>query len=186
MKSNSSTQNNINMNTLHNLLEKLQKFAAESKHSSDRALAVLGATYLSDLLGHLLAAFMIAEDKITTALLGSERPLGTFGARIVAAYALGLLSPNEYHDLLHILKIRNAFVDEYDTMNFSHERVRQHCFALRALREITRPEESLTPRRMYEFVIPILARQLALRTAQAEREKRQPPGNFKAIDTDVG
>ncbi len=184
---NSSTITPMNkrlMNNNLNLSANWQKFVAETRHTSDRSLTILGATYLKDHLGRLLACFMIPDENIFPLLLGNEKPLGTFSARIQAVYSLGLIGPNEYHDLLLILDIHNAFVDNFDSMSFNNDKIRQHCQALRAPRQVTHPEETFTPRRMFEFAIALLARQLTLRAAQAEKEQRSVRKNFMLVDAD--
>ncbi len=172
------------MNNNPNFSANWQKFAAEVRHTSDRTLTVLGATYLKDHLGRLLLCFMVPDEEVFPLLLGNDKPLGTFSARIQAARALGLIGPNEYYDLLLILKIRNAFVDNFDSMSFNNDNVRQYCHALRSPRQVTRPEETFTPRRMFEFAIALLARQLTLRAAQAEKERRSARKNFMLVDAD--
>ncbi len=83
-----------------------KRLVDEFQKKSDRAVAILGTTYLNTHLARLLECFIIDDEKISKMLLGEENPLGSFEARIKAAYGLGLISRTEYHDLVLIWHIR--------------------------------------------------------------------------------
>jgi len=161
-----------------------QRLVDEFQHTSDRAMVIVGTTYLKNHLGRLIRCFLVGDQETVDQLLGSEAPLGTFGARIRAAYALGLISPNEYHDLLQILHIRNAFLDELDNSKLTDNGIREKCYALKIPREVLLPDETLTPRQLFEFAAALLAGQLVVRAGQAENERRAAPENFILVDVD--
>jgi DNA-binding MltR family transcriptional regulator len=159
-----------------------QGLIAEFKNTSDRTNAILGSTYLQNHLGNLIGCFFVDHSDSTSYLLDSDKCLGGFGTRINVAYALGLISPNEYHDLMLIFQIRDIFLNELHRTQFSNNEIRKKCFQLKIPREIIRPEEAPTPRRLFVFAVTILVRQLTMRAQQAEDERRIPPDNFMLID----
>jgi DNA-binding MltR family transcriptional regulator len=87
-----------------------KRLIEEFQKKSDRAVAILGTTYLNTHLARLLECFIIDDEKISKMLLSEENPLGSFEARIKAAYGLGLISKTEYHDLVLLWHIRNRFI----------------------------------------------------------------------------
>ena len=84
-----------------------KRLVDEFQKKSDRAVAILGTTYLNTHLARLLECFIVDDEKISKMLLSEENPLGTFEARIKAAFGFGLISRTEYHDLVLIWHIRN-------------------------------------------------------------------------------
>jgi hypothetical protein len=95
-------------------------FMNEFEGESDRAAAVLAGAYLDDGLAKLLQMRLIGSKRFKDELLGQDRPLGTFSARIKAAYAVGVVSDSGYHDLELIRKIRNTAA--HHLVGFSFER----------------------------------------------------------------
>jgi len=156
----------------------------EFRHTSDRAVVILGCTYLKNHLDRLIRSFLIDDQETANLLLGPEAPIETFGAHIKAAYALGLISPNEFHDLSLILQIRNAFLDEFDSSKLTDNGIDGMCFALRIPRGVLLSEESKTPRRLFEFAAALIAGQLIVRAGHAENERRTLPKNFVQVNVE--
>jgi DNA-binding MltR family transcriptional regulator len=161
-----------------------QSLVDEFQHTSDRAVVILGTSYLKNHLGRLIKCFLIQDQDAVEQLIGPEAPIETLGARIRMAYAMGLISPNEYHDLILILDIRNAFLDGLDSTKLSDEGIYRKCISLRIPREVLLADEITTPRRLFEFATALISGQLIVRAGQAERERRIPPRNFILIDVD--
>ncbi|MBS1248590.1 MAG: Mannitol operon repressor [Chloroflexi bacterium] len=162
--------------------KKWKDLVNEFRSKSDRAVVILGAAYLKTHLGGLLESFFIDDPEISEILLGQESPLGSFSTRVKVAYSLGLLSPNEYRDLLVIQAIHKEFVGEIEEVKFTNDEIRELCFRLKIPREVLLPGETLTPRRLFVFATAFLAQQLMLRTSQAAREKRAPRENILLVD----
>ena len=160
-----------------------QRLAAEFQHKGDRAAAILGAVYLESYLGQLIADFLIKDKAMVVKLLGEEYPLGSFSARIKAAYCMGLISANEYNDLGLILAIRNIFANDIEGATFTDDGIREKCFMLKIPRALLLPGETRTPRRLFVFASTILTQHLALRAAHAVNERRTVPVEFMLIDT---
>src|SRR2546425_1096836 len=76
----------------------------EFQGESDRSAASVATSFLDARLGRYIASFLIDDPGEVNKLLGIEwsgieSPLGTFSARIRAAYCLGLLRKEHYDDL---------------------------------------------------------------------------------------
>lgn len=89
------------------LSEYAKLFDYEEKN--DRAIAIVGATFLEILLEHILWAFLIDDEKEVTELLQYDQPLGTFSGKIRMTYCLGLIYKPVRDDLHLVRKIRNEF-----------------------------------------------------------------------------
>src|ERR1019366_118088 len=92
----------------------------------ERAIAIIGATFLDSILVDILAAFMIDDEKEVEKLLSYDGALGTFFGRINAAYCLGLICKTVRDDLLVVNKIRNKFAHELHA-SFDTDPVRGWC-----------------------------------------------------------
>lgn len=161
-----------------------KKLIAEFQHKSDRAAAILGSVYLEAYLGQLIACFFVDDEAETAKLLDEERPLGNFGARIRAAYCMGLISKTEYHDLELILDIRSRFANQVEILSFAEDGIRELCLRLKIPRKFLLPGETRTPRDLFVFTSTILAQHLALRSAPASNKRCAPPDEFMMVDAD--
>jgi hypothetical protein len=159
---------------------------SEFKHKSDRPTVFVGAAFLKAHLGQLIACFLIDDARQAALLLEDERPLGSFSARIRAAYCLGLISPNEFHDLNLILDIRNTFIDEMESASFNDQAIQERCNALKLPRQFFAPAESHNPRELFVFTTTLLTQQLRSRLTQAEKDRRIVPDEFQLIDAPGG
>lgn len=96
----------------------------------ERALILTVSAFAEDTLGDLLSAFMLPLDASNQLLTGFSAPLGTFSARIKAAYALGLLTKNQFNDLEHLRKIRNEFSHTWKPITLDNQSIAGHIKAL--------------------------------------------------------
>ena len=172
------------MTTQNGLNHEWKSVVTEFHNKSDRAAAILGAAYLEAHLGQLIAGFFIEECDETESLLSVERPLGTFSARARAAYCMGLISGNEYHDLDLIMQIQYAFANQISGVAFTDTGIREKCFALRIPRDVLLPGETRTPRQIFVFASAILTQHLAYRAELAEKRRCVIPENFVLVDVD--
>jgi DNA-binding MltR family transcriptional regulator len=85
-----------------------KRLETESRRSSARGAVMIVGAIIDDILADAIRSKLVNTDK-DEELFGVERPLGTFGARLKLAYALGLVSKKMYHDMDNLRKIRNAF-----------------------------------------------------------------------------
>lgn len=107
-----------------NLLNKLLQGIDE------RGLVLSLAAFAEDALGLLLKAFMLPIDAAHQLLEGFNAPLGTFSSRIKAAYALGLITKDQFEDLEHLRKIRNELAHSWHPITFAHPKIAGHIKAL--------------------------------------------------------
>jgi hypothetical protein len=73
---------------------------------SDRGCALVAGALLDERLAALLMA-VFREPATASTLLEINGPLGSFATRTKLAHCLGLVSPDEFHDLGLVCKIRN-------------------------------------------------------------------------------
>src|SRR5574341_444107 len=155
----------------------LASFLEEFQHESPRASVLVGASYLDYCLGKIIAAFL-ADEKLAEDLLnGFNAPLGTFDARIRMAYALGLISNEEYHNLELIRKIRNEFAHGLHGLSFTHQNILKHSRKLKFDKAILEgmPEHLRPPHRtIFAIVTSLLAISLIGRDKMVEKERLVP------------
>jgi mannitol operon repressor len=129
----------------------LQGFAAEFQNEGDRAAAILAAALLDERLRQLLTAYLIDDSKEVALLLDQEQSLGSFGARMRAAYCLGLLDKDLYGLLSGIKKVRNAFAHQLHGLTFESPGIANDCKVLRDILRFPAGFEDLasTPRAVF-------------------------------------
>ena len=113
--------------------EQLLQFHAlfnERGEADERAIAIVGAAFLDNLLERMLLGFMVDDEHEARRLLAVEHPLGTFSARVSAVYCLGLICKTVRDDLRLVGKIRNRFAHEIGA-KFELEPLRAWCHSLR-------------------------------------------------------
>lgn len=99
--------------TLYHLAEAFGDFIKEFEQESDRAAVVLGTAKLDSILHQLLQKVLLTCTSSQDELLEGERaPIGTFSARVILAYRLGLIDSQFVHTLHLIRRIRNDFAHE--------------------------------------------------------------------------
>src|SRR5947209_1634118 len=76
---------------------------------SPRGQVLISIGYMEQVLEDILRAFMLEIKTVDDLFKGGNAPIGTFSAKMKAAYALGLISEDEFHDFELIRRIRNHF-----------------------------------------------------------------------------
>jgi mannitol operon repressor len=114
----------------HPHLKDFNAFLDVLSKESERGAALISATMIDDLLGKCIRSFLIDHKDVEQLLEGFNAPLGSFSARIVAAFSLGLLSGSEYSDCQNIRKVRNAFAHDVRA-SFKDQRLTDVCANLR-------------------------------------------------------
>src|SRR5437867_124895 len=82
-------------------------FIEQLVRESERAAVVLGAARLEAALEKALSLLMQPSANGQDTLFDSDRPLGTFSAKIILAHRLGLIDNDFEHALQMIRKTRN-------------------------------------------------------------------------------
>lgn len=156
--------------------EELQNFFNEFQQESDRAAALLGAALLDVQLYQLISNFLIDDkEKVDALLERSYAPLETFGARISAAYCMGLISEDERGNLVHIKDIRNRFAHELHGLSFSNDdSIKDKCKNLiipRDFEAILSPDRPLSGRGRFTWAVILLHGQLGVRAVSALKKR---------------
>jgi|WetSurMetagenome_2_1015567.scaffolds.fasta_scaffold174759_2 DNA-binding MltR family transcriptional regulator len=97
---------------------------------ADRSVSIVGAAFLDDILGKMIRLFMVENCEDVDQLFTGMNPLSTFSARIRIAYALGLVTKDEYHDLKIIKDVRNRFAHHINC-SFANQSVSDKCSNIR-------------------------------------------------------
>jgi DNA-binding MltR family transcriptional regulator len=128
-------------------------FFTECLDESDRGTVIVGASFLDEHLRELIENFLIDKPKQTELLLGNDRPLGSFGARIRTAYCLGLLTEDEFHDLKIVRSVRNAFAHRIHGLSFLDHEIQGFCSSFKMFSS----NKSCSPRDAYIHTLANLA-----------------------------
>lgn len=96
----------------------------------ERGLVLTLAAFAEEALGDLLSQFMLPGKAANALLKGFNAPLGTFSARIKAAFALGLLTTRQQENLERLRQIRNEFAHSWEPITFDNHAVTSHIAAL--------------------------------------------------------
>ena len=107
-------------------LVEFNAFLEEINKESDRGAALVCSAMLDDLLEKIISAFLLDNKEANKLLSGFNAPLGTFSARILAAYALGLLSEKEHDECNRLRTIRNEFAHNVH-QKFADQKVQDLC-----------------------------------------------------------
>ncbi|WP_417330619.1 hypothetical protein [Halomonas cupida] len=94
----------------------------ESLHEhDDRSLVLTIAAFAEDTLGLLLLSYLREPKQAKELVNGFNAPLGTFSARIKAAFVVGLMRKDGYQTLEILRKIRNRFAHNWDGVSLDRE-----------------------------------------------------------------
>lgn len=96
----------------HPHLQGFMSFLPELNKESDRGAFLVSCSYLDELLGNILVAFLIERKGSTALVEGFNAPLGTFSTRASAAVALGLITAEEFQECETLRRIRNRFAHD--------------------------------------------------------------------------
>ncbi|MBR8301364.1 hypothetical protein KDW49_11645 [Burkholderia dolosa] len=99
-------------------LEKLNLFLSTIQKQDDQAMVLSLATFLEDTLGRLLLAYFRSCKATKDLVEGFNAPLGTFGSRIKAVYAFGLVTDDQFKDMEILRKVRNHFAHNWEDISF--------------------------------------------------------------------
>jgi len=115
--------------------QEVMALATRLDRESDRGMVLIVAANADNLLEHLLRSACISEtppvdkgrSKAVEKLLASpEASLGSFSARICAAYAFGFIPETLYRDLEQLREARNHCAHNVLTVDFTDQKLRAH------------------------------------------------------------
>ena len=151
-----------------------QGFLDEFQKETDRSAAIIGAAFLDEHLKQLLANFMVDDPNEVKQLLSQESPLGSFGARIRAAYCLGLISRQYFESLKLIKDVRNAFAHQLHGLTFEDKDVADACKKLQALQPL-KSRFAQTPRQMFVNSATFILMDISIRALTVLQKRRKIP-----------
>lgn len=102
-------------------LDSLNRLLGLVGKQDDRAMILSLATLLEDTLGRLLLAYLRTCKATKELVEGFNAPLGTFGSRIKAAYAFGLIAEQQYKDMEILRKVRNHFAHDWEGVTLARD-----------------------------------------------------------------
>lgn len=120
-------------------IDMLSKFAGLVGGHDDRGLILALAAFAEDSLGRLILAYLVEGKQSRELVEGFNAPFGTLSARVKGAYALGLLSREQYEDLEIARQIRNAFAHDWEECSFAREDIKSKIGKLHAYTDEGRP-----------------------------------------------
>ncbi len=136
---------------------KVDVFLSEFQKETDRGAAVLGAAYVDQALEHLLRKRLLGGKKLKDELLSTDKPLGSFSARIKVAFAVGALNKTAYHDLEIIRRIRNEFAHQTMGFSFQNPGIASRCQQLRLPEWFSQIFPATNSRIRFNYSVTILA-----------------------------
>lgn len=110
--------------------------------ADERGMILALSAFAEESLGLLLESFMLPNQATKKLLDGFNAPLGTFSARIQAAFALGLLTSEQFDNLELLRKIRNDFAHSWKDVSFQSPKIASRIDALHFDRGTTRMPET--------------------------------------------
>lgn len=132
-----------------------QPFLAELTSQTDRGAALVAAAFLDDSLAAMLRASFVAEPTQVEKLLGPDRPISTFSARINLAYCMAKITKDVRDDLNKIREIRNTFAHHHQPLTFESQPIRDQCRDFRVVSTVLAGVQSkFTPEKEPAAVSP--------------------------------
>lgn len=126
MQSNINFIPSFDMSDSENPFEQVNRLIKLLHELDERGLILSLAAFAEDSLGELISAFMRPVGSTTRLVEGFNAPLGTFSSRIHAAYALGLVTKEQFSNLEHLRKIRNEFSHSWKPLSFKDTKITDH------------------------------------------------------------
>ena len=163
----------------------LQRYTNILNKESERGAVLVAATMIEDLLGSTILEFLVDHKAIERLVTEFNAPLGTFSARILAAFALGLLTEQEYRDCESIRKVRNLFAHNIHT-SFENQNVKDLCSSLRTSTQNEPIDASLTVRERYTRGASILVVSLMLSSRIVHERRLKTEGLAVSVVFDGG
>ena len=147
---------------------------------NDRAIAIVGGTFLDTLLEHILFAFLPENEKDVEKLMEANQPLGNFSNKITMCYCLGLIDKVIKSDLNIVRKIRNRFAHDL-YVSFEDEQIKSWCNELKWHKHslMMNPPAEATSQDLFQVGVNQLISHLSGCVGIARNEKRTIRDNYK-------
>lgn len=154
----------------------------ELQQETHRGAALVGAAFLDAWLEEALTNFLVPDPQEVGRLMRGA--LGSFGARIDAAYCLGLLSAGDVADLREIQQIRNDFAHELHGLSFDSPGVQERCARLHGIGSLGLEVPLLPPsvaRNRFIVAVVVLANRIAMTALAAKHHQRTIGPPYKPV-----
>lgn len=161
-------------------MDRIVEMMSELKKETDRGMAILGAAMLDEKLKTILTNFLIKGKQAERLLNGPNAPIGTFSAKLDMAFAVGLISEDEYQDAEIIRKIRNDFAHKFDLkFSFGNESVAARCKNFSIAKGVIEAAKGLgeviEAKMIFQVVISSLDYKWMFREQHAQQLKAEAP-----------
>lgn len=139
---------------------------------NERAIAIVGATFLETLLEHILWAFLIDDQNEVKKLLRSK----SFNRYIMMAYCLGLINKPVRDDLDLVRQIRNEFAHTLN-VSFEDKTIKSWCASLKwhQITHVADPLDNATAQELFQVGVNQLIAHLGGVVSIARGKKRTTP-----------
>jgi len=107
-------------------LQRFKELLKELEDESPRGEVLVSATVLDEQLAECIRSRFIDHPDVAKLVDGFSAPLGTFGSRILAAFAAGCITEREYRELETIRRIRNDFAHRL-SVSFEDASIKDRC-----------------------------------------------------------
>ena len=117
--------------------DKIKSGFSELDRQSDRAIAIVGGSYLEHHLTEAIKSRLHVEGdghkRNITRIFDLDGPMGSFGFKIRVAYALGVFGHEAFTELEAIQKIRNLFAHKLTINSFDDDEIKSKSLNLRII-----------------------------------------------------
>lgn len=155
-------------------LDTLNRFNHLLSGHDDRGLALSLAAFAEDTLGILLLTYLVDGKQSKDLVEGFNAPLGTLATRMKAAFAIGLLTKEQYEDLEIARKIRNLFAHDWEGVSLDRADVKAMIGQLHGYNFDQSPMTS-DPRKRLQHSIANVLTELRVQITQHRKHRRRAP-----------
>lgn len=154
--------------------ESINRFNRALSAHDERGLALALAAFAEDTLGRLLLTYLIDGKQAKDLVEGFNAPLGTLASRMKAAYAVGLLTREQYEDLEIARKIRNVFAHDWEGVSLNQPNIRAMIGQLHGYNFDQAPMTREPRDRLQQSISNVLT-ELRIQIAQHRKHRRRAP-----------
>jgi hypothetical protein len=152
----------------------INRFNRALSAHDERGLALALAAFAEDTLGRLLLTYLIDCKQAKDLVEGFNAPLGTLASRMKAAYAVGLLTKEQYEDLEIARKIRNLFAHDWEGVSLEQADIKGMIGQLHGYNFDQTPMTTEPRARLQNSISNVLT-ELRIQIAQHRKHRRRAP-----------
>jgi hypothetical protein len=124
--------------------KKYQQLLKDLTGESDRAVVIIAAAYVDEIVGEMLQTVMVASPTASDNLFdGPNAPLSNLSNRIDFSFRLGLISASASRSLHILRRIRNSFAHNISGCSFAETNVANRVEELYKLHKIDQKHTDL-------------------------------------------